>query len=568
MMRETWSLLSILCLFISVAPFTHAQIAESDNFVQFKEIQNEFDKIRQLNSSVDSVREWHRDGLNARIDKRGVVVIRRLNAIAPALLNEFEANSTQAIELIKLLDSHALFALQRIATLDKRIADERAPLPKFEQNAQADISRAFIEDLTSISKDYIESYIRQAQLRDAAGLAFQGMVDKATSRLYILNERLMGQIELDAMSLDELLARRTEEPLREDLQKALDLVQTKQTRNLHRLERVIEISEMLGIESAEQRSLLIQEQGQVGVEILQRDVFKKLWDGQFTKLSEGIARNGPDVLFRSLLFSFVVITAWVLSRLVRYPIKAIVNRERFALSFLLRDALITLSSVTVFILGVVVALATLGVSLGPIFAGLGVIGILVGLAVQDSLKNLAAGTMILVHRPYDVDDRVKIAGAEGTVKRMNMLATTIITYDNQMLVVPNAGIWGDTIYNYTANPVRRVDVKVNVSYAEDIDRVHAVLIDVLEQHEHVLPKPEPEVHVVGMEDSAIAFVVKPWVRTEHYWPTLWELNRIIKLRLDDEGIEIPFPQRVVTLRPNDNQSKILDTSAADAKTEI
>jgi small conductance mechanosensitive channel len=553
---------------MSVAPLTHAQTAESDNFVQFKEIQNEFDKIRQLNSSVDSVREWHRDGLNARIDKRGVVVIRRLNAIAPALLNEFEANSTQAIELIKLLDSHALFALQRIATLDKRIADERAPLPKFEQNAQADISRAFIEDLTSISKDYIESYIRQAQLRDAAGLAFQGMVDKATSRLYILNERLMGQIELDAMSLDELLARRTEEPLREDLQKALDLVQTKQTRNLHRLERVIEISEMLGIESAEQRSLLIQEQGQVGVEILQRDVFKKLWDGQFTKLSEGIARNGPDVLFRSLLFSFVVITAWVLSRLVRYPIKAIVNRERFALSFLLRDALITLSSVTVFILGVVVALATLGVSLGPIFAGLGVIGILVGLAVQDSLKNLAAGTMILVHRPYDVDDRVKIAGAEGTVKRMNMLATTIITYDNQMLVVPNAGIWGDTIYNYTANPVRRVDVKVNVSYAEDIDRVHAVLIDVLEQHEHVLPKPEPEVHVVGMEDSAIAFVVKPWVRTEHYWPTLWELNRIIKLRLDDEGIEIPFPQRVVTLRPNDNQSKILDTSAADAKTEI
>jgi small conductance mechanosensitive channel len=366
------------------------------------------------------------------------------------------------------------------------------------------------------------------------------MFKTARQHLSLILERLMGQVRLDAMSLDELRARRAEEPLREDLQKAVDLVQTKQTRNLHNLERAIDIGETLGIATAEQRSLLIREQGQVGLEILQREVFATLWEEQFSRLRESLARNGPDVLFRLLLFSLVIAIAWAVARLIRYPVRALVHREGLGLSYLLRDTLVTLSSFAVFLLGLVVALATLGVSLGPVFAGLGVIGILVGLAVQDSLGNLAAGAMILMYRPYDVDDRIKVAGAEGIVKRMNLLATTVATIDNQMLVVPNGRIWGDTIVNFTANRVRRVDIKVNVSYAEDTDRVHAVLMDVLEQHEHVLAKPEPEVHMVGMEDSAVAMVVKPWVRTEHYWTTLWDLNRTIKKRLDAEGIEIPF----------------------------
>ena len=225
----------------------------------------------------------------------------------------------------------------------------------------------------------------------------------------------------------------------------------------------------------------------------------------------------------------------------------VVRHSRFGLSILVRDTLTVLSGVAVLVAGAVVALATIGVSLGPIFAGIGVIGILVGLAVQDSLSNLAAGMMILITRPFDVDDHIQVAGANGTVKRMNWLATTIMTFDNQMLVVPNRRIWGDTITNFTATHVRRVDVKVNFAYAEDSDRVHQVLMDVLEQHPDVLEKPEPQVHMVGMEDSAVAMVVKPWVRTEQYWSAFWDLNRAIKKRFDAEGIEIPFPQRVVTL---------------------
>jgi len=559
-------LISLACVWI--VALTPARGASTAEVAELAETHAQLAKVEQLIAAVDSVREWHRDGLNTRIDQLGIKVVTRLNEIAPRLLTAFESGTSARTELEDLLEQCATFTLQRIQVLEQRAAAEREPLPKFQQNAQADIARAFIEDLTSMRKDYIKAYIRQAEIRRTAGLESEPMFQRARELLSLIMERLMGQVRLDAMSLDELRSRHTEEPLREDLQKALDLVQTKQTRNLHNLERTIEIGESVGIATAEQRSLLIRERGQVGLEILQRDVFSNLWDDQFSRFRESLARNGPDVLFRLLLFSLVVVAAWAVARLIRYPVRALVHRERLGLSYLLRDTLITLSSFAVFLLGLVVALATLGVSLGPVFAGLGVIGILIGLALQDSLGNLAAGAMILVYRPYDVDDRIKVAGAEGIVKRMNLLATTIATTDNQMLVVPNGRIWGDTIVNLTANRVRRVDVKVNVSYAEDPDRVHAVLMDVLEQHEHVLAKPEPEVHMAGMEDSAVVMVVKPWVRTEHYWSTLWGLHRMIKKRLDAEGIEIPFPQRVVTLRsPKDRQrtSASMDTIVDQAE---
>lgn len=113
---------------------------------------------------------------------------------------------------------------------------------------------------------------------------------------------------------------------------------------------------------------------------------------------------------------------------------------------------------------------------------------IIDLAVQDSLGNLAAGATILTNRPFDVDDHIRVAGTDGLVKRMNWLATTIVTFDNQVLVVPNRRIWGDTIVNFTASHVRRVDVKVNFAYAEDSDRVHQVLMEGIEQHPLVLEK--------------------------------------------------------------------------------
>ncbi len=198
-------------------------------------------------------------------------------------------------------------------------------------------------------------------------------------------------------------------------------------------------------------------------------------------LRESLGRNVPDTLFRLPLFSFVVLVAWAAAKLIRYPVGALVRRERFGLSFLLRETLVTLSLIAAFVVGLMVALVTPGTSPGPVFGGLGVIGILVGLAAQDWLGNRAAGAMILMCRPYDLKDHIKVAATERIIKRMNLLATTVETFDDQLLVVPNRRIRGDTITNLTVSHVRRVDIKVNFTYAEDPDRVHAVPMDVLQQ---------------------------------------------------------------------------------------
>ena len=514
---------------------------------EIQRIRVELDEIDRLIEAVNGTREWNRDGLNMRIDSRTLRTLARLHRLAKKVVVDQKLDEDVKRTLENLIEKGFALSVEREELLEARAAQEREKIPKFEKSAQADIARVFIDDLTRLRKDYLELVIQQVAIREAAGMEAESLLQFARERISVVMEYLSGQVTLDAMSLGELRAQRADEPLDEDVKDAFRLVQAKQRRNLHQLDLAVDLAERVGLPVAEQQGLLVRERGEVGIELLRSDVFEALWADQFSKLQQSFVRNGPDFLFRFLLFSVILLISWVIARLVRGLVKRVVRHSRFGLSILVRDTLTVLSGVAVLAAGAIIALATIGVSLGPIFAGIGVIGILVGLAVQDSLSNLAAGVMILINRPFDIDDHIQVAGANGVVKRMNWLATKITTFDNQVLVVPNRRIWGDTIINFTASHVRRVDVKVSFAYAEDSDRVHRVLMDVLEQHPDVLEKPEPQVHMVAMEDSAVAMVVKPWVRTEHYWPTLWDLNRGIKKRFDAEGIEIPFPQRVVTL---------------------
>ena len=173
-------LISLMCAWI--VALTPARGASAGEVTELDEVRTQLAKVTQLIAAVDSVREWHRDGLNTRIDQLGIRLMTRLNEIAPRLLTAFESGTSARTELEELLEQSATLALQRIQILEQRAAAEREPLPKFEQNAQADIARAFIEDLTSMGKDYIEAYIRQAEIRRAAGLESEPMFQTARER--------------------------------------------------------------------------------------------------------------------------------------------------------------------------------------------------------------------------------------------------------------------------------------------------------------------------------------------------------------------------------------------------
>ncbi len=193
------------------------------------------------------------------------------------------------------------------------------------------------------------------------------------------------------------------------------------------------------------------------------------------------------------------------------------------------------------------ALARLGIQTASFIAVLGAAGLAIGLALQGSLSNFAAGVLMILFRPFRVGDYIEGAGTAGTVEEIQIFTTTLTSPDNRVIVVPNAKLGGDNIVNYSVKPMRRIDLVFGVSYTDDIDRVKTVIGEVLAQENRILKDPAPLIGLLELADSSLNFAVRPWVMTADYWSVYFDLNERMKKRLDREGITIPFPQQDVHL---------------------
>ncbi|TKJ35064.1 MAG: mechanosensitive ion channel family protein [Planctomycetes bacterium B3_Pla] len=216
-------------------------------------------------------------------------------------------------------------------------------------------------------------------------------------------------------------------------------------------------------------------------------------------------------------------------------------------SDLLKQFFVNAARKIVMLIGLIVALSMLEISVAPFIAGLGVAGFILGFALQGTLSNFASGLMILIYRPYDVDQIIEVAGVTGIVDSMNLVSTTIKTYDNQVVVIPNGEIWGGVITNLTGSDTRRVDMVFGISYSDDISKAAKVLDGIVSKHELILKEPEPVIKLHELADSSVNFVCRPWVKTDDYWNVYWDVTRAVKERFDAEGISIPFPQQDVHL---------------------
>ncbi|UCG33146.1 MAG: mechanosensitive ion channel [Phycisphaerales bacterium] len=261
--------------------------------------------------------------------------------------------------------------------------------------------------------------------------------------------------------------------------------------------------------------------------------------GWFTS-KEGGQRWGRNIT----LFIITLLVSYVVSRAVGSATGKAMMVAR-STSVLLKEFMVKIVRRTVFFVGFVIALSMLEVPIAPFLAVIGAAGLVIGLALQGTLSNFASGIMILLHRPFDVGDVVKAADVAGTVESMSVLSTTIKTFDNQRMIVPNNSIWGGVVTNVTGLPTRRVDMVFGIGYGDDINRTQRVLEDIVNKHPLVLEDPEPTIRLHELGDSSVNFVVRPWVRTEDYWKVYWEITRAVKEQFDAKGISIPFPQRDV-----------------------
>jgi small conductance mechanosensitive channel len=199
--------------------------------------------------------------------------------------------------------------------------------------------------------------------------------------------------------------------------------------------------------------------------------------------------------------------------------------------------------VGLFMFAALAALNQLGVQTTSFIAIVGAAGLAIGLALQGSLSNFAAGVMLVFFRPFKVGDFVEVAGTSGAVQDIMLFTTALTTGDNKQVYVPNGSIIGSVIVNYSANSTRRVDMVFGCGYNDDLKKARALLEQIVQEDTRVLSEPAPLVAVGELADSSVNFVVRPWVNSADYWDVMRDFQEIVKLRFDEAGLNIPFPQR-------------------------
>lgn len=261
------------------------------------------------------------------------------------------------------------------------------------------------------------------------------------------------------------------------------------------------------------------------------------------KAVEYLAIHGLSVLYALVIF---VVGRWV-AGLVSRGIRSVMTRHKIDPALISFAASLAYFALLAFV--VVATLEQLGVKATSFVAIIGAAGLAVGLALQGSLSNFAAGVLIILFRPFKIGDYIEAASTAGVVKEITILTTVLATPDNKKIIVPNSAVMAGTITNFSANDTRRLDLVFGVSYSSDLARVKQVLEEIIAAEPRCLKDPEPTVGVLALADSSINFAVRPWVKTSDYWPTYFDLQMRVKNRFDEEGISIPFPQRDVHLYP-------------------
>ena len=363
-----------------------------------------------------------------------------------------------------------------------------------------------------------------------------------------LSDRAMGiSILLDSMIDDIASFTASAEVLPDDEQITTSLDVTKQLAKklAESLDSQLDIMNSLGMETVAYRELVLRATGEITTDVLGRGVATRLFAAWGKKLWNGVVDNGPDIFFKLFIFIIILYASKKLSKLAHRIVEKSLNKSNVNLSELLRRMILSITRNSIIVIGLLVALSQVGIRIGPLFAGLGIVGFVVGFALQDSLSNFASGLMILLYRPYDVGSLIEAGGVFGTVSKMSLVNTTLMTFDNQTIVMPNNKIWGDVIKNVTAQKTRRVDMVFGISYTDDIPKAELIFKEILDSHDKILKDPEPIVRLHELADSSVNFIVRPWVATGDYWDVYWDITRTIKLRFDSEGISIPFPQRDV-----------------------
>lgn len=267
-------------------------------------------------------------------------------------------------------------------------------------------------------------------------------------------------------------------------------------------------------------------------------------------------QKNQDLIIGFCLKLLVAIVIFYIGRWVALGVSRLVGK-----ALLLRHvdrAVVSFLSSIVYAAGLIavtlMALSQLGIQTASFLAILGAAGLAVALALQGSLSNFASGVLIIVFRPFKSGDLVEVAGISGVVERIDIFQTIFKTGDNKKIIVPNSQITGGAIINYSAEKRRRIDLTISISYDSDLRVAKQILHDILQADSRVLIEPAAVIAVGALADSSVQLIVRPWVEATDYWAVYWDSLEKIKLQFDAAGIEIPFPQMSLHMKPHKDEA--------------
>ena len=359
-------------------------------------------------------------------------------------------------------------------------------------------------------------------------------------------------LELSIENAESLRFQAGSLPDDEKLQKRLIVVENRVKLIATSLAETVHMMDVLSMETSRFRQQVVKATGEITSEALDTQVIKGIVADWFRSAGTWIQKKVPSLLVKVSIFFLIVYLFVLLARFARRLLTRALDSSRLQASRLLRRVAVSTTQNVIMIIGILIALSEMGIEIAPMLAGLGIAGFILGFALQDTLSNFFSGMMILLYRPFDTGDVVEAGGAFGSVSNMSLVNTTILTFDNQTLVIPNNKIWGEVIKNVTAQKIRRVDMTFGISYTDDIPKAENILRDILTSHEKVLEEPEPIVRLHTLGESSVDFIARPWVNRDDYWNVYWDITREVKMRFDAEGVSIPFPQRDVHLHVSGN----------------
>ena len=558
MIFKTLKAVILIALFVSISSvsFSNAFAANEQSVEVLEQVQARIERqnkaIKDLQRRVNEADGILKKMLDARLDKTWLTLLEENLIFTESVAAQersginVEKYRKQAIEI---LDTQIEIASAVAKRIRSRIEMPEPGLSAAEQAAAHTKVFIFLDSLNQTYNLSIQSLAQSRQFK--IDVTEQEVLFKEDLAEYATNGSILLEMAMDDVTASSASVSAVPDDAES---KAMLTVNMNRVRDLAAtLDAVLVMMDSLEMDTSVYLEQVLSATGQITTDLFDFRIITHLLVGWGQTLWNVIIEGGPDLIFKVLLFIIIIYGFFKIANIVQRIIESGLAKSHLQLSELLRRMVVSIVRNFIIVLGILVALSQVGISLGPLLAGLGVVGFVIGFSLQDTLSNFAAGMMILIYRPFDVGDLIEAGGVSGTVNHMSLVNTTVLTLDNQTILIPNNKIWGDVVKNVTAQTMRRVDLMFGISYGDDIPKTERVLQEILDSHDKVLAEPEPIIRLHELADSSVNFVVRPWVDTDDYWDVYWDITRSVKIRFDEEGISIPFPQRDVHIYNQNSQ---------------